>query len=270
MSTSSALPTSDADPAFRSLPGHWVLARMGKRVLRPGGQELTKQLLATLKISSADDVIEMAPGLGATARLTLARNPASYTAIERDSAAATTVQKFLSAPHQRCIIGQAQNTGLPDSSANVVYGEAMLTMQSVAQKTAIAREAFRLLRPGGRYGIHEIALTPGNISDPVKQTVLRDLSDAIRVGVRPQTISEWETILTNAGFEICSYQLRPLHLLEPRRLFQDEGIWRTLKFLFNALTHPAARQRILKMRSVFRRHATHLSAIMLVAQKPAA
>ncbi len=270
MSTSSTTASPDTDPALRNLPGHWVLARMGKRVLRPGGRELTSQLLATLNISSADDVVEMAPGLGATARLTLARNPASYTAVERDSSATATVQKLLSQPHQRCIIGQAQNTGLPDSSASIVYGEAMLTMHSVAQKTAIVREAFRLLRPGGRYGIHEIALTPGNIGEPEKQAVLRDLSDAIRVGVRPQTISEWEEILAAAGFKTTSYQLRPLHLLEPRRLFQDEGVWRTLKFFCNTMTHPAARQRILKMRAAFRQHAGHLSAIMVVARKPEA
>ena len=33
-------------PALEKMPGHWVLARMGKRVLRPGGLELTRRLLA--------------------------------------------------------------------------------------------------------------------------------------------------------------------------------------------------------------------------------
>ena len=27
------------------MPGHWVLARLGKRVLRPGGMQLTRRLL---------------------------------------------------------------------------------------------------------------------------------------------------------------------------------------------------------------------------------
>ena len=49
------------------MPGHWVLARMGKRVLRPGGLELTRRLLAELAISPSDDVVEFAPGLGVTA-----------------------------------------------------------------------------------------------------------------------------------------------------------------------------------------------------------
>src|SRR5215208_2548433 len=51
------------------MPGHWVLARMGKRVLRPGGMELTRRMLDALRISESDDVVEFAPGMGVTARV---------------------------------------------------------------------------------------------------------------------------------------------------------------------------------------------------------
>ena len=54
------------------MPGHWVLARLGKRVLRPGGMELTRRMLKRLAIKPSDEVIEFAPGMGTTARLTLA------------------------------------------------------------------------------------------------------------------------------------------------------------------------------------------------------
>jgi hypothetical protein len=43
------------------MPGHWVLARLGKRVLRPGGMELTRLMLKHLAIKSADEVIELHP-----------------------------------------------------------------------------------------------------------------------------------------------------------------------------------------------------------------
>ena len=46
---------SDAD-----LPGHWLLARLGKRVLRPGGLELTTRLLAAARIGGSD-VVELGP-----------------------------------------------------------------------------------------------------------------------------------------------------------------------------------------------------------------
>lgn len=253
---------------LKNLPGHWILARMGKRVLRPGGRMLTQRLLDTLAITHADDVVEFAPGLGATARLTLLRQPASYTAIERDSAAAATVQKQLITPTQRCLTGTAENTGLPDASASVVYGEAMLTMQSAAQKTAIAKEAFRILRPGGRYGIHEIALVPDALDASTQRAILKSLSYAIHVGVRPQTLHEWSSTLESVGFCVTTHTLAPMHLLEPRRIIQDEGFFRTLRFAFNVLRNPQAREQITTMRSIFRRYENHLNALLLIAEKP--
>ena len=43
-------------------------------------------MIAALTIVSTDDVVEFAPGLGITAQLALKRRPASYMAVERDSA----------------------------------------------------------------------------------------------------------------------------------------------------------------------------------------
>ena len=37
-----------------SKQGHWMLAKMGKKVLRPGGKELTQKLIENLKINSND------------------------------------------------------------------------------------------------------------------------------------------------------------------------------------------------------------------------
>ena len=57
------------------MPGHWLLSRLGKRVLRSGGLALTRQMLEQLHIQASDDVVEFAPGLGVTTRLALTRNP---------------------------------------------------------------------------------------------------------------------------------------------------------------------------------------------------
>ncbi|OAM90362.1 methyltransferase domain-containing protein [Termitidicoccus mucosus] len=265
----SAAQPGSASRSLENLPGHWVLARMGKRVLRPGGMGLTRRLLAALDIGPADDVVEFAPGLGATARLALAKKPASYTAVERDGAAAETVRRLLAGGVQRCIVGNAEATGLPAARASVVYGEAMLTMHAPAQKAAIAREAFRVLRPGGRYGIHEIALTPDTVDEATKRDILQSLSHSIRVGARPQTLAEWKALFENAGFRVKTIHTAPLHLLEPRRLIQDEGFFRALKFVFNVMRTPEARRRVRGMRGVFRKYAGHLSAVMMVLEKPA-
>ena len=130
------------------MPGHWLLARLGKRVLRPGGRQLTLRMIEALNVRPSDEVIEFAPGLGDTARLTLKRKPSSYTAVERDKDAAALVQRFLQGPEQRCVAGLAERTELPDDSATVVYGEAMLSMQTPEQKSRIVREAYRFVEAG--------------------------------------------------------------------------------------------------------------------------
>ena len=250
------------------MPGHWLLARLGKRVLRPGGRELTRQMLDGLDIQSTDDVVEFAPGLGFTAQLTLNQKPASYTAVERDETAASVVRRYLTDNNQTCLIGQAEETGLPDAIATVVYGEAMLTMQTPGKKQQIVQEAFRLMKPTGRYGIHELCLVPDDLDENTKQEIQKALTDAIHVGARPLTVPEWQTLLGAEGFIVHTQATAPMHLLEPKRLIQDEGLSGALRFVGNVLRDSEARHRVKTMRKVFQTYKKHLAAIMLVGVKP--
>lgn len=72
------LPQSNRDEDH--LQGHWLLARLGKRVLRPGGIGLTRTLLARAQVADAD-VLELAPGLGRTAAEILIHHPKSFCTI---------------------------------------------------------------------------------------------------------------------------------------------------------------------------------------------
>ncbi len=249
------------------MPGHWLLARLGKRVLRPGGRELTRLMLNGLNIQSSDDVVEFAPGLGFTAQLTLNQKPTSYTAVERDETAASVVRQYLTGSNQTCLIGRAEETGLPDATATVVYGEAMLTMQTPRTKHQIVQEASRLIKPTGRYGIHELCLVPEDLDEETKQEIQKALTDAIHVGARPLTVPEWRTLLEAEGFTINAEATAPMHLLEPNRLIQDEGLWGTFRFVGNVIRDKEARHRVKTMRKVFQKYEEHLGAIMLVGVK---
>ena len=259
-------PGGDLDPA--KMPGHWLLARMGKRVLRPGGRTTTNTLLEHLAITPNDHVVELAPGLGATAKLILEHKPASYTGVERDRDAVAAVNDLLRSGVDRCVQGTAQHTGLDDESADVVVGEAFLTMQSDDNKARIVSEAFRVLRPGGRYGLHELCLRPDGLDDTIQDEVRGDLSRAIHVGARPCTVADWRLLLESAGFEIRHESTVGMLLLEPRRLIEDEGWGRAMRIVFNVIRTPAARRRVRAMRAVFRRHRERLGAVALVAVKP--
>ncbi len=254
-------------PNVERQQGHWVLAKMGKRVLRPGGRELTEKMIAKLNIGNSDKVVEFAPGLGITAQITLAKNPQTYTGVELNEDAAAQLRQSIHGEGREIRIGNASDSGLESDSYDKVYGEAMLTMQSAKRKQAIVQEAHRLLKTGGLYGIHELGLKPDDVDESVKKSINQALASVIKVDARPLTESEWCEVLESQGFKVLAVETNPMHLLEPKRVLQDEGLFRTLKILFNVLTHPKARKRIMTMRRTFRVHRQHLQAVAIVAEK---
>jgi len=251
----------------QKMPGHWVLARLGKRVLRPGGIQLTRRLLDRLQIDERDAVVEFAPGMGLTAQMTLELHPKSYTAVERDESAARIVSGYLNGELERCVVGSASFTGLPAQSATVLYGEAMLTMQTEATKRSIVKEAHRVLESGGRYGIHEMCLMSDDLDEQTRRVTEKALTGVVHHGVRPLAVSEWRALLESEGFEIQSVDLAPMSLLEPGRMIRDEGFIGALRFVWNLLHEPEARQRVLEMRSVFRRYRKQLGAVAITGIK---
>ena len=62
-------------PEAARMQGHWLLARLGKRVLRPGGIGLTRRLLSAAAPAPGERVVELGPGVGRTAELLLASRP---------------------------------------------------------------------------------------------------------------------------------------------------------------------------------------------------
>ncbi len=245
------------------MPGHWLLAKLGKRVLRPGGRELTEQLLTDADLTGAD-VLEIAPGLGRTAIEILAQDPRSYRGVESDEAAAAMAENVVG-DRGTVTVGQAQDTGLAADCVDVAIGEAMLTMQSDKAKSQIVNEANRVLRPGGRYAIHELALHPDTLTDEQKTEIRKSLARSIKVNAHPITEKEWRALLTDAGFTVETVRFAPMALLQPRRIIADEGIGGALRFAGNVIRNRDARQRVLGMRKTFRKYRDNLAAIEIVA-----
>ena len=247
--------------------GHWILAKVGKKVLRPGGKELSLKMIENLEITHRDDVVEFAPGLGFTAEILLSKNPKTYTGIELNHEVVELLEDKLNGKNIRFINANAAASTLESESATKVYGEAMLTMHADHRKAEIIREAHRILKKGGFYAIHELGLTPNNISEEKKAEIQKDLAIAIKVNARPLTESEWTKLLEQEGFLVKKIITNPMHLLEPKRVIDDEGFFRTIKIIFNTLTNSLARKRIFEMRKVFRKYQNNLNAICIIAEK---
>lgn len=258
-------------PSVEKMPGHMLLARLGKRVLRPGGRELTGRLLDHLSIGAQDDVVELAPGKGATSRLVIEFVPNSYVGVEADADWAYELNAKLGSgiPFEAGVRhGNARDTGLAPGSASVVFGEAMLTMLSDDHKCAVLGEAARVLRQGGRYGIHELCLRPDDLDEVTKSEIRLELTRSIHVGARPLTVAEWSELVESAGLRVVAVDTAPMHLLEPGRVLADEGLAGAARILANVLRDRPARQRVVAMRRTFRRFEGQLAAVAIVAEKP--
>lgn len=258
-------------PEEQRMQGHWLLAKLGKRVLRPGGIELTNRLIEHAKPAAGDRIVEFGPGVGRTASILLEQQPAEYVAIDPNPEGTSALMKILeNYPQARLECADAKETGLDDASADLVVGEAMLSMQSDEDKLTIMKEAFRVLAPGGRYAIHELGIRPDDASPEFVKGIAKALSRSIKVGARPLTVPLWSELLEETGFEVEYSDTNPMHLLEPKRIISDEGPKGAAKFFFNVARNPAARKRIMEMRNQFRTHDDNLQAVAFVARKPLA
>ena len=269
-STQEGVAGERSGPEAGRMQGHWLLAKLGKRILRPGGRALTAKLLEQAKPAGDDDIVELGPGVGATAEVLLRANPRSYRGVDPNPEGRDAVKNILKKhPRADYVVADARDTGLDDASADLVVSEAMLTIQDDAGKNAIVAEAARLLRPGGRYAIHEMAWLPDH-TDEERETARRELSRVIKVGARPLTLEGWTELLAAHGLEAEWHDRAPLHLLEPRRIVSDEGLWGALRFWNNARRIPGASDRLKAMRQGFQLQGKLMGGIVILARKPGA
>lgn len=244
-----------------------LLSRVGKKVLRPGGLQLTQKLLTKLNIGAEDDVVEFAPGLGFTASITLGKHPKSYTGIERDGLTVDRLKKKFTDKSCTFIIADVAKSGLLASCASKIYGEAMLTMHADHRKTEIIAEAYRLLKPGGLYGIHELGLNTDEISDIASGKIKKELAQVSHVNARPLSTNEWLELLEQQGFKVVAVETSKMLLLEPKRMLADEGLMNFLHIIWNLITRPETRKRVLALRKTFKKYRENLTGIAIVAQK---
>ncbi|MBS1589190.1 MAG: methyltransferase domain-containing protein [Bacteroidetes bacterium] len=253
--------------ANNKLDGYALLSKIGKKVLRPGGMKLTLRLLDELQIKYGDDVVEFAPGRGATAALALQRDPHSYIGIDTDAKAVLKLSRKFKGRNIQFIQASAAHTDIPARVKDCVFGEAMLTMQADHRKIEIIKEAIRILRKGGLYGIHELALLPETIEEDLKADIQKSLAKSVMTNTRPLTVMEWKALLEAQGLKIRKVILEPMGLLRPLNILKDEGYWGTLRIAANVLTHSEIRKRVQSMRQLFCKYHQNLTAVAIVAEK---
>src|SRR6202167_1310845 len=65
--------------------------------------------------------------------------------------------------------GEIENIPLPDNSVDVIISNCVINLS--ADKERVLREAFRVLKPGGRFAVSDV-VTRGDVPDEVRQNML--------------------------------------------------------------------------------------------------
>jgi arsenite methyltransferase len=103
--------------------------------------------------------------------------------------------------------GEIENIPLPDDSVDIVISNCVINLS--ADKDKVLREAFRVLKPGGRFAVSDV-VTRGAIQPEIRRSIL--LWAGCIAGALDE--AEYQQKLAAAGFENIA--------LEPTRIYKAE------------------------------------------------
>ena len=114
--------------------------------------------------------------------------------------------------------GEIEDIPLPDNSVDVIISNCVINLS--ADKGQVLREAFRVLKPGGRFAVSDVVLR-GDIPQRVRDSVM------LWVGCVAGALqdSEYAAKLAEAGFEAIDIEPTRIYRVEDARAFLTaEGI----------------------------------------------
>lgn len=179
--------------------------------LHPGGEELTRRLADLVGIGSGDRVLDVASGLGTTARLLSAERGATVRGVELSPSLVMSADREVAEEGLGDLVsfevGDAERLPVDDGSFDVVLCEcALCTFPDQAAAVAGFRRA---LGPGGRVGIADVTLErdrlPAELDTPIGRV-------ACVAGALPA--SGYERLLREEGFTQVVVEPHPEAALE--------------------------------------------------------
>lgn len=114
--------------------------------------------------------------------------------------------------------GEIEAIPLPDASVDVIISNCVINLSG--DKDRVLREAFRVLKPGGRFAVSDV-VTRGEIPEALRRDVL------LWVGCLAGALDETDYVakLNAAGFEQVSIQpTRVYHIEDAREFLTGKGI----------------------------------------------
>jgi len=165
----------------------------------PGGLELTRRLAWALDLRSGEAVLDIASGPGSTAFLLAAEHGVRVEGVDLGEIAvakanAAAAERGL-ADQVRFTVGDAERLPLDDASVDAVVCECAFC--TFPDKVTAASEMARVLRPGGRLGITDVALDPARLD-----AELASLAGWVACLADARPLEEYSDLLAGAGLRV--------------------------------------------------------------------
>jgi SAM-dependent methyltransferase len=121
-------------------------------------------------------------------------------------------QRKAGVPNAEFLKGEIENIPLPDNSVDVVISNCVINLSG--DKDRVLREAFRVLKPGGRFAVSDV-VTRGEIPAEVRQNML------LWVGCIAGALEDWRYVakLAQAGFDNIGVEPTRVYNIEDARAF---------------------------------------------------
>jgi arsenite methyltransferase len=113
--------------------------------------------------------------------------------------------------------GEIENIPLPDNSVDVIISNCVINLS--ADKDRVIAEAFRVLKPGGRFAVSDVVVRGDNIPEAVRRSM------ELWVGCVAGALEEgsYRQKLTRAGFESVGVEPTRIYRADDARQFLDEA-----------------------------------------------
>ncbi len=172
---------------------------------------------ALAKLSPGEVVLDLGSGGGVDVLLSAKRVGPAGKAYGLDMtdemlALANENKRKAGAENVEFLKGEIEHIPLPDNSVDVIISNCVINLS--ADKDRVLKEAFRALKPGGRFAVSDV-VTRGEVLPEIRQSVL------LWVGCVAGALeeNEYRTKLASAGFENIEIEPTRIYRVEDAREF---------------------------------------------------
>ena len=178
---------------------------------------------ALAKLNAGETVLDLGSGGGIDVLLSAKRVGATGKAYGLDMtdemlSLARANQLKAGAQNVEFLKGEIEHIPLPDNTVDVIISNCVINLS--ADKDAVIREAFRVLKPGGRFAVSDVVVR-GAVPPEVQRSM------ELWVGCIAGALRDYDYVakLTKAGFELIDIEPTRIYSIEDARQFLvGEGI----------------------------------------------